>query len=131
MPRGSISQLTKQRKNNNKPLYLVETLARKTLCQILLRQCLSLLFYSHRLTCLIKGNPLGSAALVEKVEDVRVARQKPGEGSGYADRNASADGLHCIHQSKAGECVQQQDVPSPEFHLVQTVPFTSSNLTQL
>lgn len=96
-----------------------ETFARKkTLCQILVSHWLNVLFYWRWLTSVIKRNPLGSAALVEKVEDVRVARQKPGEGSSHADRNASADGLHRVHQSKVGERAQQQDVSSPGFHLV-------------
>lgn len=83
-----------------------------------MRQWLGVQFHSRRLTCLIKRNPLASAALVEKVKDVRVARQKPREGSSHADRNASADWLHCIHQSKAGKGAQQQDVSSPGSHLV-------------
>lgn len=66
---------------------------------------------------MVKGNPFGSAALVEQVEDVRVARQEPGEGSCHADRNASADGLHCINKTKPGEHAQQQDVSSPGLHL--------------
>lgn len=108
-------------------LYLGDTLARKTL----LRQRVNLLLVHFRgLTCLIKINPLGSAALVEKVEDVRVTRQKAGEGSSHADSNASADRLHRVHRSKAEERTQQQDVLSPGFHLFQTLPITSFNLTQ-
>lgn len=49
---------------------------------------------SHSLTRLVQRYPLDSAALVEEVEDVRVAGQEPGEGSSHADRNASADGFN-------------------------------------
>lgn len=75
------------------------------------------LYLTRALTRLIKRDPLGSAALVEKVEDVRVARQKPGECSSHANRNASADGLHRVDQSNAGEHAQQQDMSSPRLHL--------------
>lgn len=71
------------------------------------------------LTCPVKGDPLGSTALMEVVKDILVAGQEAGESCGHAHGDAGADGLYGRSEAGDEEHTQQQNQELPRCHFTQ------------